>query len=134
MGHRKSVIDWGQWKKSWGVRDSVKDERPEEEMDVRDFLFYQQNRGYDEATARQLWEEIIQYSRSEVYGEGSEMTVMVQMKRRRIRGRERYEQGQYQEGSKAKATADEDKEKAQGFFRAECIFGWRFSFPSRCDN
>ena len=41
MGHRKSVIDWGQWNKAWGVRDSVKDERPEEEMDVRDFLFYQ---------------------------------------------------------------------------------------------
>ena len=115
MGHRKSLVDWGQWSKSWGVRDSVKDERPEEEMDIRDYLFYQNNRGYDEATARQMWEQLIQDPRTEVFGEGAEMTAMVAMKRRRIRGRERYEQGQYQEGSKAKATADEDKERLKAF-------------------
>ena len=79
--------------KYWGVRDVVRDERPEEEMDVRYLIAYQRNRGFEEQVARDMWQELINDPRSEVSGDGADMTVMVQLKRRRIRGRERFEEG-----------------------------------------
>ena len=55
--YRKSVVDWSAWGKSFGVRKSIKDSERQEEMDIRDYIGYQKNRGYSDAEARAMWKE-----------------------------------------------------------------------------
>ena len=106
--YRKSVVDWSAWGKSFVVRTSIKDSEQEEEMDIRDYIGYQKNRGYSDAEARAMWKELENDPRSD--GEGADKTIMIQLKRRRTRDTERYEDGAYQEGSKqAKAMGDDEK-------------------------
>ena len=106
---RKSLIDWGAWEKSFGVRTGVSNQAGEEEMDIRDYIGYQKGRGYSDPEARVLWQGLLDDPRSEITGEGAETTRMVSMKRKRVRATEHFEEGSFKEGSKQKSITEEER-------------------------
>ena len=113
---RKTLIDWAAWEKMIGVRTGVSNQGLEEEMDVRDYIGYQRNRGYTEEEARALWQELLDDPRSEVSGEGADTTIMIQLKKKRIRSQEHFEEGAFKEGSKQqKNMLDEEKQRLINF-------------------
>ena len=97
---RKRFIDWGQWRKRFGIRKSQTDQDREELMDEADYVCYQRTRKVDSPIARKRFKQICEDPRSECEGDGAEKKAWVVLNKRRLRETERFEEGGVDEGSK----------------------------------
>ena len=113
---RKRFIDWGQWRKRFGIRKSQKDQDREELMDEADYVCYQQQRKVGSPIARKKFKALCEDKRTEVEGEGAEKKAWVVLNKRRLRETERFEEGGVDEGSKiAKNMKQADINKLKSF-------------------
>ena len=97
---RKRFIDWGQWRKRFGIRKSQTDQDREELMDEADYVCYQRTRKVDSPIARKRFKQICEDPRSECEGDGAEKKAWAVLNKRRLRETERFEEGGVDEGSK----------------------------------
>ena len=98
---RKSIIDWAQWKKAYGVRVSFLTRDTEKEMDETDFVQFETlKRRKTEVQARGEWQRMLADPKIERTGDGVDTKIWITMAKKRERVRENFEENQLVEGSK----------------------------------
>ena len=113
---RKACIDWGGFRKAFGIRKSIREIEPEELVDESDFVTMQKAKNVSSPIARKKWKVMLNDKSTEGEGEGADRQIWIQLNKRRNRERERFEEGAYEEGSKKmKAPKQEEAEKLKTF-------------------
>ena len=98
---RKSIIDWAQWKKAYGVRVSFLTRDTEKEMDETDVVQYETlKRRRIEVQARGEGQRMVADPKIERIGEGVDTRIWITMAKKRERVRENFEENKLEESSK----------------------------------
>ena len=98
----KAFIDWGGFRKAFGILRSIREIEPEELVDESDFVTMQKAKKVSSPIARKKWKVMLNDKSSEGEGEGATRKIWIQLKKRRNRERERFEEGAYEEARKAR--------------------------------
>ena len=115
---RKKLIEWGRWKRKFGVRKSFKIKEGEQQMDITEFIKYKEStRGWDNPKCMAEWKKILDASDiADREGEGANLLLWIPVRKKRTRETEHYIDGAYEEGSKIlKDPTKEDAEHLQEF-------------------
>ena len=110
---RKAFIDWGGFRKAFGIRKSIKEIEPEELMDEADFVEMQKAKSVTSPIARKKWKVMLNDKNSEGEGEGADRKIWIGFSKRRNRERERFEEGAYEEGSEDEGAGKGGCQEAQ---------------------
>ena len=114
---RKKLIDFGQWRKSYGVRTSTAVHENESEFTAGTWQSWATSfGGYDSPRARAKWKEMMKDPNLDRQGEGADMMIWACTIRTRQRTRERYEDGNFEESSKQlKNLSNQDVDSLKTF-------------------
>ena len=107
---RKKLIEWGRWKKRYGVRIVAAVTENEELMDRADFITLEKAKGVYDTTAKQKWTDL-KDTKTDREGEGAALKIWVARNKTRTKTKETYEDGAYEEESKATKDPSADTKK-----------------------
>ena len=128
---RKQFIDWGGWRKRFGVRKSIKEIEPEELMDEADYVKLQKEKSVASPLARKKWKVLTNDPKTETEGEGAAMMAWVPLNKRRNRERDKFEEGAHEEGSKKQKNPKLDNAENLKKFAVQSESQWNSGLLSK---
>ena len=123
---KKHLVEWGQWRKRYGVTVGVTQRQGEELLSMVDFVAMKRLKGYEKEDAEAEWQQMIDAG-NEGEGDGRSRKLWIMENKKRFRDRTTYEDNGWDEGGKMKKGSNpDDREKMQQWSLDSSSFGSKF--------
>ena len=130
---QKTLVEWGAWKKRYGITVAMTQRQGEELMSLAEFVSLKKLKGYTQEHAEEEWETMIA-SGAEGEGDGKQRKLWIAENKKRFRDRTVYEDAGYDEGGKAKKGFNpEEREKLRNWAVETASFGSKFMVKASAD-
>ena len=128
---KKHLVEWGQWRKRYGVTVGVTQRQGEELMTIGDFIAMKKMKGHEKEEAEAEWQQMIDAGH-EGEGDGKSRKLWIMENKKRFRDRTVYEDNGWDEGGKQKKGSNpDDREKMQAWALDSASFGTKFMVKAK---
>lgn len=123
---RKNLVEWGHWRKRFGVRAAIVQRQGEELMGMNEFIEREKKKGASQQQAEADWNSRLERG-ADGEGEGPLRKLWIEENKKRYREKTHYEDQGWDEGSAVKKGATpEEREKMKNWAAESSTFGSTF--------
>ena len=129
-GMRKNLVEWGQWRKRFGVRAATVQRQGEELMSMTEYLALEEAKGISRSEAEEAWQQLLDKG-AEGEGEAKTRKLWIEENKKIYREKSHYEDAGWDEGGSLKKNfSSDERDKMKTWAQDSSTFGSSFLLKS----